>query len=194
MRTTWRDLTEHHCPRFGRHRTVALPVFAPKGVEGEVTDYRIQLSFDGEPPTGGVQPAPAGSCLARTWWRAKRLQPTLLQPDSPQKNLFPRPRPWQPGDRVVTPWIPVIGARVMGLPLVRVELRSVGGEVKGARVEVRGRKAGSLAASCCRLAASLHLGSRPWQVYAATPVALSACVQHTHPAPPPWMAAGAVRP
>ena len=81
MRTTWRDLTEHHCPRFGRHRTVALPVFAPKGVEGEVTDYRIQLSFDGEPPTGGVQPAPAGSCLARTWWRAKRLQPPLLQPD-----------------------------------------------------------------------------------------------------------------
>lgn len=22
MRTSWRDLTEHHCPRFGEHRTV----------------------------------------------------------------------------------------------------------------------------------------------------------------------------
>jgi len=86
MRTNWRDLTEHHCPRFGKHRTVALPILEPKGAAAEVRDYRIQLSFD--------------------------------------------------GDRLVTPWIPVIGGRVMGMPLVRVELRRVGGELKGVRAEV----------------------------------------------------------
>ncbi|GBF98857.1 hypothetical protein Rsub_11461 [Raphidocelis subcapitata] len=86
LRTNWRDLTEHHCPRFGRPRTVALPLLEPRGAEGEVRDYRLQLSFD--------------------------------------------------GDRVVSPWVTVIGGRVAGMPLVRVELSRVGGELRGARVEV----------------------------------------------------------
>lgn len=37
----------------------------------------------------------------------------------------------------MTPWIQVMGGKVMGMPLVRVELRRVGGELKGVRVEVR---------------------------------------------------------
>ncbi len=47
MRTAWRDLTEHHCPRFGRPHMVVLPIYEPTGVPGPVTDYRVQLSFDG---------------------------------------------------------------------------------------------------------------------------------------------------
>ncbi|KAI8477189.1 MAG: hypothetical protein J3K34DRAFT_515867 [Monoraphidium minutum] len=86
LRTNWRDLTEHHCPRFGKERTVALPILEPKAASGDIKDYRIQLSFD--------------------------------------------------GDRLVTPWIQVMGGKVLGMPLVVVQLRRVGGELKGARVEV----------------------------------------------------------
>lgn len=60
MRTNWRDLTAHHCPRFGVPRTVALPLQAPKtgaaatgdasdgAAAAAVSDYRLQLSFDGD--------------------------------------------------------------------------------------------------------------------------------------------------
>ncbi|WIA28912.1 hypothetical protein OEZ86_011436 [Tetradesmus obliquus] len=85
-RTNWHDLIEHHCPRFGQNRIVAMPINKPGTDAQEVTDYRIQLSFD--------------------------------------------------GDRVLTPWLTVLGKGVEGMPLLEVQLRRAGDELKGAKAWV----------------------------------------------------------
>lgn len=85
-RTNWHDLIEHHCPRFGQTRVVALPIHKPGDDTQRVTDYRLQLSFD--------------------------------------------------GDRVLTPWLTVMGKHVDGMPLVEVTLRRAGDELKGAAARV----------------------------------------------------------
>eukprot|EP00775_Hariotina_reticulata_P005645 gene5645-5884_t len=82
-RTHWHDLIEHHCPRFGQKRIVAMPINKPGTESEEVTDYRIQLAFD--------------------------------------------------GDRILTPWLTVLGKNVEGMPLVEVELRKAGDELRGVR-------------------------------------------------------------
>ncbi|KAF8072793.1 COV1 [Scenedesmus sp. PABB004] len=85
-RTAWHDLIEHHCPRFGHTRIVALPINKPGSEVDAITDYRIQLSFD--------------------------------------------------GDRILTPWLTVIGRGVEGMPLLDVELRRAGDELQGAKARV----------------------------------------------------------
>lgn len=85
-RTNWHDLIEHHCPRFGRTRIVALPFNKPGDNLEEINDYRIQLSFD--------------------------------------------------GDRILTPWLTIIGKNVDGMPLLEVQLRRAGDELTGVKARV----------------------------------------------------------
>ena len=48
---------------------------------------------------------------------------------------------------MLTPWITIIGKGVMGMPFVTVDLRRVGGEIKGAKVKV----------GCYELAGGLYM-------------------------------------
>eukprot|EP00879_Flechtneria_rotunda_P011686 GHRR01012207.1.p1 GENE.GHRR01012207.1~~GHRR01012207.1.p1 ORF type:complete len:208 (+),score=60.05 GHRR01012207.1:512-1135(+) len=64
----------------------ALPINKPSSEEQEITDYKIQLSFD--------------------------------------------------GDRILTPWLTVLGPRIEGMPLVEVQLRRAGDELKGVKARV----------------------------------------------------------
>jgi hypothetical protein len=42
------------------------------------------------------------------------------------------------GDRILTPWLTVLGRGLDGMPLVEVQLRRAGDELKGVRARVRG--------------------------------------------------------
>lgn len=45
QRTEWHDLLGRHCPRFGRHQVVTVPIQRPaKWVPDD--DYKLMLSFD----------------------------------------------------------------------------------------------------------------------------------------------------
>lgn len=47
QRTEWHDLLGRHCPRFGRHQVVTVPIQRPaKWVPDD--DYKLMLSFDSE--------------------------------------------------------------------------------------------------------------------------------------------------
>lgn len=41
------------------------------------------------------------------------------------------------GDRILTPWLTVLGRGLDGMPLVEVQLRRAGDELKGVRARVR---------------------------------------------------------
>lgn len=60
------------------------------------------------------------------------------------------------GDRILTPWLTVIGRGVdSGMPLVEVQLRRAGDELKGVRAQVGGQVVAVVVAGICCVVCSM---------------------------------------
>jgi hypothetical protein len=145
MRTHWHDLIEHHCPRYGQTRLVAIPINNPGPAEQEVQDYRMQFSFDGEgwlacccrgaAHTGNNVEQPPDSAALQTCVSACLTPPTCLRCQHATDRILTRK-----GDRILTPWLTVLGRGVDGMPLVDMQLRRAGDELRGVKAQVCARR------------------------------------------------------
>lgn len=137
-----------HCPKFGVNRVVsagappwgasqplpgaphlaplppqvAIPLPPPVGYL-TTDEYRLQLSFEGAPAVGG-------------WIRAP---PRPAPPLGPPTTF----RPWvrlRAGDRLLTPWMLVMGRRGVPVPYLEIELVRSGGQLVSVAAQVGGPK------------------------------------------------------
>lgn len=99
-----------------------MPINKPGNDEQEISDYRIQLSFDG------------ARCSV---WQPRQPQPLPARASPPATPAATPAAVAAAGDRVLTPWLTVIGRHVDGMPLVEVTLRRAGDELTGAHARVR---------------------------------------------------------